>query len=322
MAEIWSLKARLRCWLQLGNSPQPIELRWGQPGEGIFFGAPQEAPKETPGWESVEPLPAWDYDVTIRFEAATPEEAQALAWRRLERLAARLSFAACAPVKVLYRGSLTNAPETPVEGVDYLLIITPDQQFAQRAERLTIVDQDLPLIGKLLAARILSGTGTDRIDRSLRWLQSSHFASTPADEFVCLMLAFEAISHLLKPGTKRYWHCDSCDRDVQSCPQCGASTEWAGSGNLAMQEFVIQKLGWNKEQWREAWKQRNLLFHGTQDLSHEQQGEIAAQLGPLETAVVTALKVLLRLPPNAPPRAVCQRNPFFDAMLRITWHTP
>ena len=134
-----------------------------------------------------------------------------------------------------------------------------------------------------------------------------------------LMLAFEAISHLIKPGEPQYWHCSKSDDDIKSCPNCSESTEWTGSGKIRMEHFVTEILGWEKTEWKSIWKLRNLVFHDRHDLTSEQQQSITEHLPKIEEAIVNSLRHLLRVPKNAPPRNLRQRGRFYGAKLYIKW---
>lgn len=184
----------------------------------------------------------------------------------------------------------------------------------------SIIDNlDARFLGDILVTDPIIAKGEERINRSMRWLQHSYFSSTPIDEFISLMLAFEAISHLLKQPEPRYWYCSSCKKDVVECPECGASTEWAGSGSLAMRDFVCGRLAWPQKKWKTIWKLRNLIFHGSQELSAIQQQTIFTHLGDLEDSVLSALKILLKLPENSPPKTLRQRGMFYGASLHTKW---
>lgn len=171
----------------------------------------------------------------------------------------------------------------------------------------------------MLVPDVLLSKGGERIDRSMHWLQHSHLASSPIDEFMYLMLAFESVSHLLKQPQQQYWHCQSCDEDIKECPNCGASTEWTGSGNLAMRDFVCTVGRWSPGEWKKVWELRNLVFHGAQDLSSKQQQDIVIHLPKLEEAVVNALRHLLKLGRDKPPLTLRPRGWFYGAKLHVGW---
>lgn len=312
----------MRSGVLLISDNHELNLR-GRPEDNttIHFAQPRRVGNATwPYWNRSLPCYVWDYDVSIRFPARDENEAQAKAWSKLENIATRLSFLGSAPVTVESYGSVTNAPELPVRGVEYTTIaFTFEQAWVERKPPI-IAEKEAKFLAQTLVPDTLAREGGDRIDRSMRWLQHSHLASIPTDEFICLMLSFEAVSHLLiKQPRKRYWHCQSCDKDITECPSCGASTEWAGSGNLAMRDFVRDKLAWSRQQWDQVWELRNYVFHGTQDLSSEQQQAVATHLPKLEEAVVYALKCLLKLPWKAPPQVLRQRGQSYGAKLHARW---
>ena len=89
-----------------------------------------------------------------------------------------------------------------------------------------------------------------------------------------------------------------------------------------MRRYVIERLRWRPEQWKEVWELRNLIFHGSHDLSWEEQQKIIGLLRPLEMAVVAALRGLLKLPQDAPPSAPRRRGWGHGAVLHTTWTPP
>lgn len=321
MTEIWRLKAVLRSWVLLISEDYELNLG-GQPEDNtcIHFAQPRRVENATwANWERILPSAVWDYDVSISFPARDQNEAQAKAWSKLENIAARLSFLGCAPVRVESYGSITNAPESPVKGTQYTTIALTFDQASEGGMPPIISEEEAGFLPHMLVPNALLTEGKERIERSMHWLQHSHFASTPTDEFMYLILSFEALSHLLKQPKPHYWYCQSCDEDVTECPKCGASTEWAGSGNLAMRDFVCAKLAWSPKEWNQIWELRNYVFHGTQDISSEQQQFIVKYLPKLEEAVVNALRYLLKLTRKTPPKALRQRSKFYGAKLHLKW---
>lgn len=321
MSEIWRLKAVLRSGVLLINEDYELNFR-GKPEDNvhIHFAQPRRVENATwPNWDRNLSQAVWDYDVSIRFPARDEKEAEAKAWKKLESIAARLSFLGSAPVVVESYGSITNAPESPVKGAQYTTIAFTFDQAWEGEMPPTINEEAAGFLPYMLVPDDLLTEGGERIERSMHWLQHSHLASTPTDEFMYLMLSFEAVSHLLKQPKQQYWHCQSCDEDIKECPNCGASTEWVGSGNLAMQDFVCRVGKWSPQEWRRVWELRNSIFHGAQDLSSEQQQDIVRHLPKLEQAVINALRYLLKLAQNTPPLVLRPRGRFYGAKLHIEW---
>ena len=267
--------------------------------------------------------PAWDYDISICFAAENEKEAQSVAWPLIEKIPSRLSFFGSAPVKLKSPGSLTNAPEKPAKGTQYEWIGLADQQVTEvsRVPRIG-VDQVNQVLESLLRFS-LREQGGERIDRSMRWLQKSYLAESPTDEFLSLMLSFEAISYLLKEPKSRYWRCNACSHTITNCPKCGASTDSGLTGVPAMRDFVCRKPrpGWTRTQWNQVWKLRNKIVHGEHDLSREEERHIVRHLRNLEEVVVNALRFLLKLPKDGLPSTLRPRSKFHDARLRIVYTT-
>ena len=89
-----------------------------------------------------------------------------------------------------------------------------------------------------------------------------------------------------------------------------------------MQDFVCTVCRWSVEEWRKVWALRNAVFHGAQDLSSEQQQDIARYLPKLEEAIINALRYLLKIGKDKPPLATRPRNRFYGAKLHLEWMPP
>lgn len=168
-------------------------------------------------------------------------------------------------------------------------------------------------------SNVLSAKGGDRIARSLRWLQHSYEASTVTDEFLYLMLSIEGISKLLGDPSKMFWRCERCETQYKTCPNCNLSTARETSGSALIREFLKKNLGWSGRQWNDLYAIRSKIAHGDQDLSKKDAIKLASALYELEKAVIAALKFVLKLPPEAPPKNIRQRDMFGGARLHVTY---
>lgn len=325
MGTTWTHTSTIRSAILIISEEHDINISGNEESNiRVSFSKPSRVDSpEWPAWNNAISIPAWDYNITMQFEAENGEAASKIAWRKIESIAARLSFVGVSPVSILSYGGVTNAPENPEEGKKYTNVIAASQQAFEFNGFLSEIDErETQYLVDLIIPDDLVSVGTERIERSMRWLQQSYLARTPADEFSCLMLAFEGLSNLIKEPEPRYWHCSKCGHDTKSCPNCNESTEWVGSGNIAMQEFVTRNLKWSKKKWKKIWRIRNKIFHGTQDLTRDNQPEISRHNEDLEVAVVNAIRFLLQLPKEAPPKVLRPRVPFGNAVLHIDWISP
>ncbi len=321
MSELWRLNAEIRSGVLLVNQDYTLNFH-GEPGDDtvITFDFPQKVEADIwSNWDHGIPQNLWDYKITYKFRARDENEARQKAWMKLENLAALLSFVASTPVTIKSYGSITNSPENPIVGQQYTTISRTFEQGWVGRRQPVIETSDIDFLTKIIIPDNLVQEGQERVLRSMRWLQNSHFASSPLEEFMSLMIAFEAVSHLIKPSEPNYWYCSHCDTDITACPICGHSTEWAGSGKSGMEHFVTEMLGWNKSDWNPIWISRNLVFHGNHDLTSQQQQEITIHLPKLEQAVVSVLRYLLRIPGKAPPRTLRERGHSYGAELYLRW---
>lgn len=220
-------------------------------------------------------------------------------------------------------GSVTDGPAVPIAGHNYTTVaLSWGADHATGVEPPVLKKEHVGSLANVLVPDELTSTGGERINRSLAWLQQSHFALTPVHEFMSLMLAFEALSHLLEPVPPRHWQCASCGNETPACPSCGVSTASAGPSSHSMRRYVTQTLKWTSQKWKEVWSLRNIVSHGSHDLSWEEQQKTISLLRPMELAVVSALHRLLRLPKGAPPTAPRLRGWAHSAVLSVTWTAP
>jgi hypothetical protein len=265
-----------------------------------------ERPRLVKGWRTT---PAAEYDVDLPLSVAGSEEARKVGLSCLGEVVAALSFLGSAPVEVVNVG-ITDSPAGKPEALhEYTTIFLPE-----------FFKGEIPPT-KVPAAHagFLLKRKPERVVRALRWVQKSHFANNPVDEFTFLMIALEAVSDLLKGPGVQHWRCRNCDREVVTCPLCGASTESKKSGETAMREFVAS-LGWPSKEWKAVWRWRCKIVHGDADISIDEEHAIRQRLPKVEEAVMMAVKTLTGLPPDHSPKHVRHRLPFSDPQLEVKWH--
>lgn len=244
--------------------------------------------------------------IKLRFEAPGPQEAHDRGTRGAQEVTAALAFLVSAAAEIQI-GSITSA-HAPVSGTEYTMLQYPLDRKSG-IPLVTVPTKD---------AAFLIQPKPERVLRALRWIHKSHSADSHLDEFTCLMVAFESLSQLLKQGDTRYWHCPKCDRDITLCPECGESTGSRMSGEDAMREFVVQKLGWRKKDWAAAWGWRCRLLHGEADISAEEEHAVLPLLPALEAAVIAATKTVAGLAPGNSPTRGRYRAPFSEAVLELS----
>jgi hypothetical protein len=286
-----------------------------------------ERPRTVEGWRTT---PAGEYDVEIRLNSGSAQEACEVGLSCLGEVVAALSFLGSAPVEIV-NAAVTDSPggTMKVELVDSpgktLDISLTGSAGPEPGREYTVISFG-ELFGGWVAptalpaghAAFLFQRKPERVVRALRWIQRSHFTDSPLDEFTHLMIAFESLSHLLKDTGMQYWHCDECSRDVVACPLCGASTESKKTGGTAMREFVAS-LGWSNKEWRAIWGRRAKILHGEADISLDEEHAIREGLPKLEEAVIAAVKTVAGLPDDHPPTHPRHRPPFSDPRLVIKW---
>jgi hypothetical protein len=299
---------------------QTVCIRLGERGLEVVF--EQKAFHENhawPGYSRIVPQRAWDYAVKVECEddRPDPQESARDVWAALDRIAATLSLGLSAPVIVLDHKSATDAPAEPVAGEVYTTLSYTRETAAEVAtpevDHTTLLDQ-----------ACLNGfvnKGMERVHRSMRWLQHSHYAQTPVEEFICIMIGLEAISGVLGEPVTHRWSCAACGTETPNCPNCGAPTDWRASGEGILRRFVCDQLDWPLAEWKSAWNLRNVVVHGRRDISGSELGELLQTLPRVEHALVCALGSILKLPAEAAPRRLRDRNPY-EAVLHVKWRAP
>ena len=330
---IWVHHAKLKSSVVLVHPELTIDLNHSSEHKIIKFEPPKQITDDErwEGWET-SLRSTWVYSVSIEYKAwvledGSAEDAKIKAHRNLDNLASLMSFLASSPVKVDDYGSTRTPPGEEIAGGTYRLI-TLDAQLGFTEQQIAVIDEtslrnDLT---RLLMSDALSKPGGDRISRSLRWLQRSYEATTPVDDFLCLMLSLEGISligeKMSKGKEKIYWVCNRCKAEYQNCPNCKASTGRVASGSALIRRFLEQKVGWTGKQWNDLWAIRSKIAHGSQDLTKYDQIKLANTLSQLEIATIAALKFVLEIPNESEPKNVRQRSQFTDASLDITFTRP
>jgi hypothetical protein len=162
---------------------------------------------------------------------------------------------------------------------------------------------------------VLLRVRSERESRALRWLRKARETRDPIDEFICLVIALECISHLLGPNDQVYWRCARCQDEMKSCPKCGYSTKRKKSGAEILRDFTVGTLGWSERDWRVVWSIRNAVLHGERDMSSKRIGErLFAFLPKVEFALVCALKILANLPATHAPTTLGIRGLMLGAV--------
>lgn len=301
----WTLKGKLRCGAVLDEGGAKFPAIQGHSDDRMLV-----LQLDNPRIIGVKRgITGSEFDVKLRFQASDWNQAHDRGVRYAQEVSAALAFLASAPAEVQI-ASVTTAPDEPIPGTDYTTLIYPDK-MANVPPPTTVPAQDMAfvLLGK-----------PERVRRALRWIQKSHLTDNAVDEFTCLMVAFESLSHLLKAGGTRYWRCSKCESDIMQCPQCGESTELKMSGVEAMREFAVQTLGWTDKDWTTVWGWRCRLLHGETDISVDEEHAVISFLPALEEAVVAAIKKLTGLAPGHSPARGRFRPAFGEAVLQINWH--
>jgi Apea-like HEPN len=275
----------------------------------IYFGVPTKIEnKSFRTWDGVMFSPLYDIPVELEFSSIQNEkpedELELIGHKKLENLAARISFIASAPVEVLPNAGLEplNNGTRVIDGVIHHRSVYVATEFGQFNPTKTVNNTGLETFKGFFYYDKLGKAGHERIERSLRWLLHSYKASTVIDEFISLMIAFEAISELLNESgeTESFWECKECEKEFKECPNCGASTGFDRPGNKRMQEFVVNHLKWSKRQWNNLWSLRSKISHGSKDISFEEEQQVAKSIGQTERAVNSALSFLMGLPVSFP----------------------
>jgi Apea-like HEPN len=284
----------------------------------IYFGIPTKVEdKSFRTWDGVMFSPLYDIPVKLEFNSTQNEKSEddleSIGCKKLENLAARISFIASVPVEVLPNDGLEPLDNGTrvIDGVVHHQTIFVATEFGQFNSTKTVNNTGLEMFKGFFYHDKLGKAGHERIERSLRWLLHSYNAHTVIDEFISLMIAFEAISELLNESgeTESFWKCKECEKEFKECPNCGTSTGFDRPGNKRMQDFVVKHLGWSKKQWNDLWSLRSKISHGSKDISFQEEQQVAKSIEPTERAVNSALSFLMGLPISFPVNLRARTRP-------------
>jgi hypothetical protein len=256
----WTLRATIRTPIPAMPPPHaPVVL----PGRGREVTFEQSEVHDNYAWPRYSRLVsrrAWDYKVTIRIfdKRYDAQEIARDLWASLDRLTAALSFGFSEPVSIVDYGSVTNAPRDTIPGEEYVTLIHSDEITVE--ESISSID-NLKTIKQACQNGFLT-EDMERIHRSMWWLQQSHYAHTPAEEYICIMIGLESLTGHLGVLPTYPWRCGHCEVQIPNCPHCGAGTDRPGSGEAILRKFVSNELKWPRKEWQMAWKLRNILVHG------------------------------------------------------------
>jgi hypothetical protein len=287
----------------------------------IHFGIPVKVDDRSfRTWDGVMVSPLWDIPVELEFASVeigkTEDELNFLGHKKLESLAVRMSFITSIPVEVLPGGGLKplNGGIQEIDGVIHGRSVYTATESGQLQPSKTLNHKGVEAFKEFFFADKLAKVGPERIERSLRWLLHSYKAPTVVDEFISLMIAFEAISELLDSSgeSESYWECSQCEGEFRNCPTCNASTGFARPGNKKMGAFVIKHLNWSKKEWNALWNLRSKISHGSRDISFKEEQEVIKSIEKTEQAVTSALSHVIGFPKNIPAN-LRSRNQFYGA---------
>jgi hypothetical protein len=206
-------------------------------------------------WDGVATAPLWDYCVKLEFNQnlgiKTDAELKILGRKKLDSIASRMSFIASVPIFILpgsYLLPVEDETKKVIDGVTYYKTVFTATHRGQFNPPRVLNQAATENYTEFFYIDKLRTDGAERIERSLRWLLHSYKAPSVVDEFLSLMISFEAISNLLgDSASESYWECSSCGKSFQNCPNCQNSTARPKPGDKKMRDFVVEELGWSKK---------------------------------------------------------------------------
>jgi len=265
----------------------------------------------------------WRYSVEVEFDAASPDEAFYKGHEWMERIAARLSFLASAPVEIEEYGTVTDCIDRE-PGRTYTAVITPAALSTIQLEGPKISDEYFEEVAKFLAYERLSENAkvNARVTRSLQWLQHSYFARTDLDQFAYMFLALDAIAPLLPGEGRKHWHCRHCNAPTLQCPHCGESTESTESTSAKMRAVACDGIGLTPARWKEISDYRHHALHGGVELGMSEQAKARSLLHDMDRVVTSSLKACLAMTDACPPFNLRNRPNFEAAKLQLSYSLP
>jgi hypothetical protein len=137
---------------------------------------------------------------------------------------------------------------------------------------------------------------SDPIDASIRWFVQGMRGQTPIESFAGYWLAIE---NLASPVQEVYLRMRCCNKELQTCPNCGQST-LGTAGQRRRLENLFSSAGKDSEYFNRIWDLRNSVFHGSSDVFIKLM-DIAKECFELRRIAIQLIKVALNMSGREPP---------------------
>lgn len=215
--------------------------------------------------------------VEVILKANSIEEALYNSKNVLEDKLAIISFLSLYPCKILNNGSV-DCIEPESEEVE---LLSEDYNTTHIFNPYRIDD-----------IQLLFNQPDEKILSSLRWFRKGLLDNNLFDKFISLWIAFEMISHKLKPSEPKYLRCPRNGHEIKNCPICGESTETKPMEKDGIIYHIHENLKIeDKAYYSKLNNMRNDIFHGRS--RKIKQDKLKIELEKLKYCLVTAYSFLI-----------------------------
>ena len=112
------------------------------------------------------------------------------------------------------------------------------------------------------------------------------------------------------------------EKVVVSCGNCGHVMESRPGMRMQVQNLLLNKIGYNSDQFKKIWGKRKEIIHGRLLMSSDQIRELNMVKQDLILAVIKGMKKFLGIGSHEPPREVPPSWAFADPILDIDYIQP
>lgn len=142
--------------------------------------------------------------------------------------------------------------------------------------------------------RILREEQDDDVIAALRWFSKGISTKIVVDRFTSFWIALEILIAPSKPRKKIFFHCFTCEHEIENCPECNETTEHFPNIKERIENYIVHELGFDRDIFLRLWEVRR-IFHGRYALQSEDIPPITNATIELKKILVITLKMNLGL---------------------------
>ncbi len=109
---------------------------------------------------------------------------------------------------------------------------------------------------------------------------------------------------------------------IEICDKCGYEKKLRPGMRIQVENFLINEVGYENDQFLKIWNLRNDIFHGRLSMTLEQIRDLYSIKQELTLAIIKGMKKLLRIDSSEFPKEKIPRPLFADCFLDIEYTIP